>query len=210
MSDPLNILTGMILGDACLVLGKTSRNALLRLQHSPAQREYLLHKVSILQQFTSVNVREVENDGYGHATVVAETKSHPLYTRLHDRWYINRRKSVTLDVLQHLDEVGLAYWFMDDGSLTRHYRHLRNGGLSISGREIHFHTQSFSYDENVLMRDYIQYRFGVNMRVSTHKKIYYVLGCGSIEGQKLFKIISPYVLPLFNYKLDMKFVDDLR
>lgn len=204
MPVPLNILAGMMLGDSCVVMGRNSVNAYMKLQHGLPQKEYLLHKVSILQEITKVNLRETTDNGHGYSTVVAETRTHPIYTRLYDQWYQSAKKTVTLDAIKRLDEIGLAYWFMDDGSLTTHYETKADGNRVVHGREFLFHTQSFTEDENYLLRDFIEHRFNVKMRVSKHKKIYWVLGCGTIEGRKLVEIISPYVLPMFNYKLNLK------
>lgn len=205
MSVPLNILTGMILGDASLI--RQYRHAHLKLQHSPKQREYFVHKVSLLRRLTQVNIREYADNGYGYPTLIAETRTNPLYTQLHKRWYIGRRKTVTERVLEPLNEEGLAYWYMDDGSLTIHYRLRKDGVRSPKGREFFFHTQSFSRDEHEILRDFMKRRFGLNMRISPHKKKYLVLGCGAVEGKKLLALICPYVLPEFEYKLDMKYVN---
>ncbi len=200
MSVPLNILTGMILGDAGLIF--SGQNAHLRLQHSMKQVDYLLHKASILESITKVNVRYIEDNGYGYSTIVAETLNHPIYTSLYRRWYPNKHKSILLSNLRHLDAKGLAYWYMDDGSLTIH-RELDGRPKS---REFHFHTQSFSYEENCILRDFMLNRFDLKFRVSRHKGKYWVLGCGALEGKKLIDIISDYMLPMFNYKLDMQYV----
>jgi len=207
VSVPLNILTGMILGDASLVVSHGGRHAMLKLQHSPSQRSYLLHKVAILREITHVNVREVPDNGWGYGTIIAETRTHPIYTKLRKRWYPNGRKTISLQALMPLDAQGLAYWYMDDGSLTIHYRVLTSGRKSPKSREIHFHTQAFSREEHEIMREFLTERFGISTRISRHKGKYWVLGMGAKEGQKLFDIIRPYVLPMFDYKMNMHYVN---
>jgi len=205
MSVPVGILTGMILGDSALIHDPKCKNALFKLQHGPKQKEYLLHKVAMLKTVTSVNVRHILDNGYGYESWIAETKTHPLYTRLRHKWYHNGRKTVTSKALQMLDNQGLAYWYMDDGSLTIHYRQLKSGRMSPMGREFHFHTQAFNYKEHVVLQAFLQERFGLDMRISPHKKKYIVLGCGAVVGKRLLAIIKPHILPMFNYKLDLKY-----
>lgn len=207
MSVPLNILTGMILGDACLIKCHDCHHALLKLQHGASQRAYLSHKVAILREITLVNVRDIADDGYGYSTTIAETRTHPVYTKLRNRWYPDGVKVVTRQALEPLDAQGLAYWYMDDGSLTVHYRTLASGRKSPKGREIHFHTQSFSHEEQEILQGFLLDRFGFSARISRHKGKYWVLGMGAVEGKKMLDIVRPYILPMFDYKLDMRYVN---
>lgn len=189
------------MGDASLI--KPCRNAYLKLQHGPEQRVYLMYKVALLEKLTSVNVRDIEDNGYGYKTYIAETKVHPVYTKLWHRWYGKGRKAITKKAIRSLNEEGLAYWYMDDGSLTIHHRLLKDGTKSPKGREVHFHTQSFTYNEHEILRDFLHSRFGIDMNIVRHKSRYWILGCGAGVGNKLFDIIKPYIIPLFNYKINM-------
>ena len=200
------IIAGMMLGDGCLFKGEANKNFSLRLQHTIKQEEYLLHKAKILEELTSAKVHYIKPTDKKHPNwnVRCTTKGHPFYTNVRKIVYPHGKKQVTPTWLCWLNEEGLAIWYMDDGTLMKSYGYNKSGKRRIKSRHIKLCTQGFSYEENLLLRDFIQDRFGVNFKAWRDGK-YYHLGASPREANKLFDIIRPFILPCMKYKLDMQY-----
>jgi hypothetical protein len=99
---------------------------------------------------------------------------------------INGKKQVNLNWINQLNEIALAYWFMDDGSNPK----LKNGRQRIT-----LHTEGFSLNENKLLQS-VLCKFGCCPRVKNrvkNKKKYYYLMFSSTEGKKFINLIKPYI-----------------
>lgn len=109
-----SVLLGTLCGDACLK--QTSpRKALLSLHHGMAQQDYLEHKVEIFGTHVSrISVYA--------ASVEAVTPSTEEFLPWYQRFYPGGKKFLSQEILEDLDETSLAYWYLDDGSLSQlHY-----------------------------------------------------------------------------------------
>lgn len=193
---PMNILTGMLLGDAGIFKHKNGINAFFYLRHCEKQKEYLLHKAEILQELTKVRIRHAKNGDTMRWT--AETLNHPFYTKLYYKWYPNNKKTVTEKNIQYLDPQGLAYWYMDDGCLMR----WKNNPKKF---EIRIATHSFTKEEQEILQHFVLENFQVKFNIMRDGK-YYCLRCGLKEGIKFMKIVAPYIQPCLEYKLERKYL----
>ena len=133
--------------------------------------------------------------GHGSAIKCFYTQSLPQIKNMHDCLVKNGIKSPTKEFLNKLHPMGLAAWYMDDGSLI-------NQG---NGRQyqLDLHTMGFSFQENEIIRDWFNehgyecYIIILNKYNETRYAIRF-----SVEGAKSFlSVISPYVIECFNYKL---------
>ena len=125
-----------------------------------------------------------------------KTFSHKSFSVIWDLFY-NTSNGVTKKtinsgtILNHLNEVGLAYWVMGDGSLHR------------EGRVLTLHTQGFSHDENKIMSEELNLKFGFKSKVVKHKNKFVVQFTTS-DANKLHDLIKPYLIPTMQYKLPRK------
>lgn len=204
-SEFKGLLAGMLLGDGCLSLGG-GRNAYMSIWQKAAHEEYLRHKAGLLEEFTAVTVYPASGKTTKgtYPGVVCKTRRHPLYTRLHQIAYPGGKKTVTTTWLSWLSAQGLALWYMDDGSLNKRWSHNKSGRYRIASRTIALNSCGYSLDENRLLRDFIQDRFGVQMKVRPNGP-YYRLMCGAREGNRFLAIIRPYLVPCMAYKFDMQY-----
>ena len=204
------LIAGMLLGDAGVFCDR-GKNAYLRMQHGMKQKGYLLHKAEILKQLTSVNVNVLNPSGKKNPyhQIACATKRHPLYTRVREITYPDGKKTVTPTWLSWLDEHGLALWYMDDGSLCKTRNKNKSGRLRVASRRIHLNTCGFTLEENELLRNFIQERFGIKFYINKagdyQGRTYHRLVAGAKEANKLFEIIRPYIVPCMEYKLDMEY-----
>jgi len=91
-------------------------------------------------------------------------------------------------ISNYLTPEGLAYWIMDDGSL-------QNKTMII-------HTQSYSQEEVAILSYELNKKFNFNSRITSHKKIYWVITIPSENFESLFQLISPFIHPSMGYKLN--------
>lgn len=98
-------------------------------------------------------------------------------------------------LLQLLTLPVLAYWIMGDGFSSK------GGGTTLC-------TDSFTFEEVVILREALETKF--NIRTSTHKKkgkngaIYPRIYLKKDQNLKnLFILLDPYILPEFKYKMSL-------
>lgn len=118
------------------------------------------------------------------------TISHPIFTNLYKRFYPNGVKTISFKWLKRITPFSLAIWYMDDGSITQSNHYMR-----VS-------TESFSYQEHLLIQEYFEKKWRIFLRIkSSPSKNKFVLSFKGKERDKFFKLIEPYILPDIRYKL---------
>ena len=186
---------GMVLGDATL-----QDRGRLKLTHSPRQREYLMMKVGLLQRLQRRELRvteKVERTTYGSFPLLrAETVVRPIYRRLRKLMYPLGQKHITRKILDYLEPIGLAIWFMDDGSCSLK----KNDRGKVSSCETTLNTY-VSAEENQTIIAYFAERWNVRLGINRSKGMWR-LRMGTREARKFAEIIKSYVIPSMSYKLD--------
>jgi len=118
--DLRSCIIGMVLGDAYIGLGNRCKNAHIAIAHGPKQKEYLLWKMEILKQIQNSSYRVVERDklvkGKFYKTHEIISTIHPVFTKYYNQFYRGHKKIITRKILDKLTPIGLAIWYMDDGS----------------------------------------------------------------------------------------------
>jgi hypothetical protein len=203
------LIAGMILGDGCVYIQKAGKNACFKLQHGPKQKDYLLYKAEILKELTEVRLGETKPNGKKNPNVnyTAETRVHPLYTRIREIVYPKGKRTVNKIILSWLNEQGLAIWYMDDGSLIKSYRLNKGGNRIIYRRELFLNTCAFNLEEHQLLQTFFLERFGIkfDIKLTSKKSGFYRLRAGALEANKFIEIVKPYIVPSMEYKIDMQY-----
>ena len=179
-----SILIGSLLGDGSLRLAKGKRNALFEVNHGIAQSEYVDWKYKLLKLFVLTCPKARKGNGRRIAYRFT-TRSLPIFTRLYKYFYRENKKLIPDGLI--LDPLVLAVWFMDDGSKSR--------------SSIYLNTQQFSiYDQERLL-EMLASQFNLIGRLNKDKK-YFRIRITTESTVRFKEIIKPYVLKLFNYKLE--------
>src|ERR1022692_2027153 len=167
------VVIGTVLGDGYLM--STTAGHCLRLNHGIQQRAYVDWKYRELRRFVRTPPRASGNAYY------FRTVSHPLLTIYRNVFYVNANKVLPIGFLtRELQALGLAVWFMDDGSADRN--------------QLRLNTQSFCCSE---LREFIGLllgKFGVRATLNRDKR-HYRLRIGSQSMQQLRQLISEYFHP---------------
>lgn len=189
------ILVGILLGD-----GYISKDGRLEIGHSINQKEYLLYKKDRLKFliYTSYREREVgENKQFIQCSIRSGASN---YLKLMRKIWYKPNKQLSEKMIYKINEEGLCYWYLDDGSLVFQ----RNKEGKIDSRKGYLNTQGFTYKENLLLQKMLLEKF--NIKTLIHKdRNYYRLYLNSVELKKLIKIIFPYCPPYMYYKICMRY-----
>jgi hypothetical protein len=173
------IIVGCLLGDGTM---RCKTNALLEINHSIKQREYVEWKYSQLRDL----VRTKPHKRFGNAGRIAyrfTTRSLPQLTDVYKEFYSNGKKIIP-DNLK-IQSLSLAVWFMDDGCK--------------SYQALYLNTQKFKVNEQERLSAMLKEQFDIATTLNKDKQ-YYRLRI-AVSSVKRFKdIVKPYLLPMFCYK----------
>ena len=158
-------------------------NALLEINHAFRQKVYVDWKFKNLRNLVSSHPKARHGKG-NRIAYRFTTRSLPQLTRFYKKFYKNGKKIIPTDL--DLRPLSLAVWFMDDGSK--------------SYRAAYLNTQKF--DMNSLRRiiKLLKKRYGITARLNKDKG-YYRLRITVESVAALNKVISPHILPSFEYKM---------
>lgn len=123
---------------------------------------------------------------------------------MYNKFYINRTKVVTRQLLNKLKPLGLAVWYMDDGQLCLH--NLKNG--KIKSRRARIWSMSFTYEEHLIIQTYFKDVWNIDVKIYNSMKkggIKYYLEFNATNFVKFREIIKDYIIPTMLYKIDMKY-----
>lgn len=205
-------VSSFVIGDGCLALaGNRNNNARYHLTQIAIHRDYVEWQANILENLCGVTIRSIEpytdKNGWNHqAALSLQTKSLPFFTTLHDRWYLDGHKVLSPHDIKLFDAESLAILYMDDGSLIKH------NGRNKDGYGIMLCTQSFSWADNNLLRDFIAARFNIHftIRKTPYKSgMKYALYCTKQQVPAFIQLVKPYILPSFFYKIELPYEQPL-
>lgn len=186
-----DIVVGLLLGDGSLEFDgfKSSR---LQIKQCERKREYVFW----LYDHLSDHVKTAPKQRMDYRQWYFSTKSTGELEVYRQIFYKNRRKIVPKNISSLITSpVTLAVWFMDDGTLD--YRVKSHYSFSMS-------TDAFSVKEVKLLQTVLKERFGIESSIQTPScrgKKYTKLYIGKNGREKFLKIVSPYILNCFSYKI---------
>lgn len=181
------LIYGSLMGDMSIQVNKGNCSPRLKVNHSSKQSEMVMAKYSILKEFVATEPKEAANGGWGVSTIKFTTLTQPWLKPILKTVIKNGRKAVSEEWLSQLTEEGVAWWFMDDGSLAR-------AGVRLS-------TEKFTEQENHMLSEWFMRRWGIEAIVFRAKRNLYSLRFNKEAACKLSKMVEPFMLPSMRYKL---------
>ena len=174
-------MIGSLLGDATLL--KTTSGYCFRVHHGRRQQALVDWKYAELARFVRTAPRTSGN-GYYFRTV-----THPGLAELRKSFYVDRRKTVPIKLLESgLTAFGLAVWIMDDGA--------------AEGKQLRLNTQSFTVEETDELASLLRAKFGIVMTINSDKGRPR-LRCNAASMGRLKELIARHILPDMLYKLSL-------
>ena len=190
-----NILIGSILGDGNLALYGRSTNAYYREHGCKEQNGYRQWKAKKL------NYKFIEKRN------TLRSKSLTELTKLHKLFYINHKKTITNENIKLLNHpVGLMCLYFDDGSLVIQNNNNKNSVYLFP--RIYLYTQSFSKEENIILKNHLKSTFDVDFKLKwTPNGTHWHLAMNKRNHIKKFvDLIKPYSknIQCMHYKVDLE------
>ena len=174
-----SLIIGSLLGDGTM---RCKANALLEVNHSCAQREYVDWKFGVLANLVRTPPKARDGNG-GRRAYRFTTRSLPQLTPLYEAFYIGNRKIVPK---LEITPLALATWFMDDGCKSH--------------RAIYLNTQQFDLGSQMRLLDMLLEQWSIEARLNRDKRYYRIrVAVGSVERFK--RVIEEHLRPEFRYKL---------
>lgn len=190
-SEQREVLVGLLLGDAHLETQNGGRTYRLKIEQSEAHRAYVDHLYHLFEPWvlTPPQPKQVVSQAHVSTNWWFQTVSHPAFRFYAQQFYQQGRKRVPRLIHRWLKPRGLAYWFMDDGSLK--WR---------KSRAIVLNTQGFDLSDVNRLIHVLQEQFALEAFPRRQTEGYQIV----IPGRSLERwvaLIGPYVLPEMLYKL---------
>ena len=183
-----SVIVGLLLGDAWLE--KRKINGRFRFEQSHIHTEFFMdvYKFFIFYCKTEPRLRERYDKRTNkiYKTWHFSTLSNPLFTEYYDWIYREKKKIIPKDIVNYLDSIALSYWLMCDG-----YKY--NMGVTLA-------TNSYSVEDNLLLIDVLNTKFGFNSRlIKDHK--YPSIFIPKLDMVLLQKVVLPYMNSAMLYKI---------
>lgn len=192
-----SILIAMSIGDGCISKDPNSKSCYLSIVHSTKQEEWIKWKYDTLMSLLGGHYPKMtyfNNGGYPGIRFVKTSN----YFRILRSWlYKNNKKHISRYLLNKLDAEGIAIWYMDDGNLSaKKY----NG--KIHAYELYLNTH-ISQQDNQIIIDYFKEVWDIQFH-QVKNKGHYRLRMSTREIRKFLPIISKYIIPSMQYKIQMQ------
>ena len=188
------ILVGTLLGDAHLETRDQGSSYRLKIEHALKQKEYVDWLYEQFKDWTHTAPQQRTRTSAWKADVTYE---HYWFTTLSasplrfygQQFYCQGKKVVPHKIDRWLTPLGLAIWYMDDGSIK-----------SRTHSTVLFNTQGFNTASIARLQEVLLKKFGIKSTLRQQKegKQIYLLS----ETINVFRqLIAPYILSSMRYKL---------
>lgn len=195
-NNVIPIVYGMLLGDSSIINDKRSRsqNAMISTTQGEKQLGYLRIKQ---QMFGAENFAIYKSkSGYCDNAVYIGRLISDINIANHvlADCYINGKKTITKAMADKLTPVSLALWYLDDGTIRHRNKDDRNSpAIQIS-------TCGFSKEENEILIEMLQNRFGVEANLRLEKNKYWTIYITTKGTEVFLNLIKDYIPKSMKYK----------
>lgn len=177
-------------------VGRSTHNldahyAITRLEEYKDYIDLIANKIDSFG-LVKVNVDSLVRKDTGKRTYTVRTGSHPLFSRVRDRQYINGHRVIDPHMLTLIDWEALAFLYQDDGSLC-----YNNDGRPI----VRLSTCSYSFFEHQALRKALIENMGLTFNINKAAKGRFQLNLSTKDMPKFFDGISNFVVDSYKYKL---------
>lgn len=217
--DSRNLLIGILIGDGTICKAKNGK-CFMKFHQGRKQKEYAEWKAKQLDAFGIPNSGVVEykyktnfTKGENWSSYVCRVNANPFVNVLRRVVYKEDGKYFSRKLLNRLTPLGIAIWYMDDGSLNFKKHTLKDGTKKVHGLFIRIST-CIPKDKLQVYIDYFKEIWGINFYMfhEGKKEDCYSLACGTNEAIKFINLVKPYVeqIPSMRYKIEYDLSHRLR
>lgn len=189
-----SVLLGKILGDGSLYISEYGSGS-VSWGHRVQDIDYVEWTARGCGNLARHNSRELMS-GYGSKIIHQTTAYHPCIAReFRDfKHPVTKRKVLPDRVGKMLDPIVLAFWYMDDGSISE---------ISSDVYQVYFSVCSFTSEECSFLQQGLQ-RVGVDSIYYEHRGHPY-LRLNTDNAERFFLLVAPYIPPSMQRKLPPRY-----
>lgn len=185
------VLVGILLGDAHLETQNNGRTYRLKVEQSESHKEYLFHLYEVFREWVLTppqakikHSAEIESVNWWFQTI-----SHAAFRFYAHQFYRDGKKRVPVLIHRFLNERGLTYWFMDDGSAK-----------SKQSLVLLFNTQGYTQQDVEVLVKAMEDKFGLETYLRKQAEGWQIAVKGS-SREKFEEMVRPYLHSSMEYKL---------
>jgi hypothetical protein len=185
--DGMSVLIGKYLGD-----GTVTKKGHVMVGHSGKQDFYVCHLAAKFGNRPVHRSYAVLN-GKKHAV----SRCRILAKRIWPDFPLEAKKVISQWLLDNLNPVALAYWYMDDGTLSKAH----------NGRQFPlFCSESFTREDCLRICERLMVEWGLYTWLKKEKWGHgYRIALKHESLERFFGYVAPYILPQFAYKIPYQF-----
>ena len=198
----IKVMYGSVLGDGtCSYSRKEEKKAHFQFTHSVKQKDYFNKKSTLFSPFP--HRISVLTSGYGSEIHSFRLNACKDATLLRENHYFNNARKITQEYLNTMGILGLAIWYMDDGSRLKSRNELSCHSTNKFSRAT---FSAYRYNESdvreiVTWLNSFGYESSAHMTTRKGKNLGYVIQLSSQGSQKFFRDIALYIPESMEYKL---------
>lgn len=215
-----SLLIGLLLGDGTICMNHKTKGCFMKVHQGRHQKEYTEWKAKKMDECGIEHSGVIEyktktnfTKGEAWSNYVCRLKGCMFIKVLRRVIYKNNIKQFSRKLLNRVDALGLAIWYMDDGSLNFKKHTNKDGSKVIHGLFLRIST-CLPKEQAQLYIDWLREEWDVNFYMvhEGKKKDSYSLCCGTNEAIKFINIVKNYVneVPSMKYKIEYDLSHRLR
>lgn len=209
-------LYGILLGDGSY----NRKTRWMTISHTNKQRYYCewLYKICMANnlQFSSKFdfPRKTTFGDFIYSEIRIKPKNSYYFESKNKFFDSNGKKIISDYVMENITDLGLLFWYLDDGNLS--IRKNKNKPNSVS-RFAYLNTQGFSLEDNKKIQKMFKDRFDIDTKLNIDcsgidkTKKYYRIYINATNFRKFYDVIRkylPYIPKEFEYKFNMKYEEN--
>lgn len=195
------VILGSLMGDGNLSPNRRDRSGVrFRLGHGAKQASYLDWKVSLLGNIERTRREDSRGAVFADFTPLAELGELQRAVYLGDG-----KKHLSWEYLKALTPLGLAIWFMDDGSFTLRSKGMQERTAGGSGR-IEICVEAMAEGSRVRLAEHLRDHYELDVKLQNRgAKGIALLQFSTAATAKFHELIAEYVPDCMSYKLLPRF-----
>lgn len=188
---------GLMLGDASLQTQNKGKTYRMKFEWGDKNKLYAEHVYNLFNEWVLSSLHKKSRINVNGNTVITwgfQTISHSAFNPLKNLFLNKNHKGIINNLVKdHLSEIGLAYWFMDDGGRLDYNKNSKNKGLVLN-------THSFTSKEVEMMSIELNVKFNLNTTVGLNKNKNIII-ISSDSYQRFLDLTYKFIIPSMRYKL---------
>src|SRR5581483_4787496 len=186
------ILVGILLGDGCLESQNKGRTYRLKIEQSARHEAYVRHLYQCFRPWIlsePVSKRCRASNGSFSVSWAFSSVSHASFRFYAQQFYAGDKKCVPKQIERWLTPRGLAYWFMDDGSMK-----------SKQSKGIVLNTQGFECSDVERLIGVLGARFALSANLRRQREGFQIYISG-FSYENFVDLVDPFLIAEMRYKV---------